>query len=103
MALKTVEINANEYNETWNAKGALKAGDSIKGVYKNKRTFTTKYGEAVVFVIETENGAKDVIGQTDIRNKMAEVPENAYVEITYVGLVETKNGTMKEYKVAYEA
>lgn len=87
----------------WNKKGEIKVGDKIEGFYIQHDKFTSNFGEGESFILLCENDEKKkLMGQADIRRKFANIPLNSYVWVEYVGLVETDNGSMKEYKVEFD-
>lgn len=105
MARKEATSKQSKYSglKTWNEKGLLKEGDKLDGYYLDKEVFTSKYGEGEVYIILKEDGSMiKVMGQTDIKNKMAEVPEKAHVWIEFEGLVETAKGAKKAYKIEFD-
>lgn len=101
MAFKEVQSKASKYSdcETWNDKGKLTAGDSIEGYFIDKEQFNTKFGEMIIIIIETEAGIFRVKGQTDIKNKFAEIELGTKVRITFEGIKETDRGAKKSYIV----
>ena len=104
MAFKKAESKLGKYADlaTWNKKGEIKEGDSIEGYYVDSETFTTKHGEMTIYVIETSEALVKVTGQTDIKNKFAEIPLGCKVRLTFQGIVETKNNPLKSYEVEYD-
>lgn len=100
MARKTAEANIIE---TWNKKGELKQGDKLEGRYVRSENFSTKFGEAISFIIVTEEGVElSLMGQANIRAKFKNIPVGSYVWIEYTGIVDTKNGAMKEYQIEFD-
>lgn len=113
MAFKKSESKVGKYAnvEGWNKKGKLREGDSLEGYLIDVEKFNTKFGEAVVYIIEKEDSSLiKVIGQTDIRNKFDDIAEKVgdnglkglKVRFTYTGVTETTNGMMKTYDVEYD-
>lgn len=105
MAFKIAESKLSKYSDldTWNKKGEIKEGDTLEGYYVDKEEFSTKYGDMVIFVIEKLDGTKiKVTGQSDIKNKFADIKLGYRVKVQFVGLVETKNGAMKGYEIQYD-
>lgn len=105
MARKQAVSKQSKYSDlkTWNEKGQLKEGDSIDGYYIDKEVFTSKYGEGVIYILLLEDGKMiKIMGQTDIKNKMEDVPENCHVWIKFDGLVETSKGAKKSYTIEYD-
>lgn len=105
MAFKTAESKLSKYSDldTWNKKGEIKEGDTLEGYYVDKEEFTTKFGDMIIFVIEKNDGTKiKVTGQSDIKNKFADIKLGYRVKLQFVGLVETKNGAMKGYEIQYD-
>lgn len=105
MARKQAVSKQSKYSDlkTWNEKGQLKEGDSIDGYYIDKEVFTSKYGEGVIFILLLNDGKMiKVMGQTDIKNKMEDVPEKSHVWIKFAGLVETSKGAKKSYEIEYD-
>ena len=105
MAVK--EAIAKEYKykdvEIWNKRGRLHGGDKIEGYYIAKEDFETKYGSASAFIIKSTDGSMmKLMGQTDIKAKMATIPLGCHVWIEFVGLVETDRGSKKAYKINYD-
>lgn len=105
MAVK--EAIAKEYKykdvEVWNKRGKLHEGDKLDGYYIAKEDFESKkYGPGTSFIIKTSNGLAKVMGQTDIKAKMATLPLGCHVWFEYVGLVETDRGSKKAYKINYD-
>ena len=105
MAKKTAISKASKYADcnTWNEKGKLNANDTIDGYYVDKEEFTTKYGDMVVYIIETADGELvKILGQTDIRAKFGEIPMGCHIWVTFEGLTETSRGAKKTYKVEFD-
>ena len=105
MARKEATSKQSKYGslKTWNEKGLLNVGDKLDGYYIDKEEFTSKYGVGEVYIILKEDGSMiKVMGQTDIKNKMAEVPVKAHVWIEFEGLVETTKGAKKAYKIEFD-
>ena len=97
------EAVAGDSSPVWNKKGEIKIGDKIEGFYIKHDTFTSKYGDGDSFILLCENDEKKkLMGQADIKRKFENIPLGCYVWVEYVGLVETDNGTMKEYKVEFD-
>ena len=105
MARKEAVSKQSKYSDlkTWNEKGQLKKGDKIDGYLYDKEVFNTKYGECVVYILLGSDGNMvKIMGQTDIKNKMADVQEKDHVWIEFEGLVETSKGAKKSYKIEYD-
>lgn len=106
MARKTVEAKKNTYKYAdapiWNAKGELKAGDNINGYFIESNTFETKYGPYTMYILLVDGKAVKITGQTDLKNKFANIPEMCHVWIEYTGLTETEHGAKKTYKVEFD-
>lgn len=105
MAVK--EAIAKEYKykdvEIWNKRGKLHEGDKLEGYYIAKEEFETKFGPAASFIIQKADGSlMKVMGQTDIKAKMATIPLYCHVWFEYVGLIETDRGSKKAYKINYD-
>ena len=105
MAVK--EAIAKEYKykdvEVWNKRSKLHEGDKLDGYYIAKEDFESKkYGPGTSFIIKTVDGLAKVMGQTDIKAKMATLPLGCHVWFEYVGLVETDRGSKKAYKINYD-
>lgn len=102
---KTAESKVGKYTDldTWNKKGALSEGDTLEGYLVDKETFTTKFGEMIIYVVEQLDGTKiKVTGQNDIKSKFEDIPNGSHIWVKFVGLTETKNGAMKTYSVDYD-
>ena len=104
MAFQEAVAKSSKYSdcETWNAKGKLNPNDQLEGYYYDREDFTTKYGDMMIAIIKQGDQFIKVVGQSDIKNKFAEIPFGAKVQITYVGLVEVDRGTKKAYKVMFD-
>ena len=105
MSRKQAVSKQTKYSDlqTWNEKGQLKEGDSMNGYFIDKEEFDTKYGKCVVFIFLKEDGTKiKVMGQTDTKNKMEDVPQGAMTWIKFDGLVETSKGAKKSYTIEYD-
>ena len=105
MAKQTAVSKANKYADckTWNEKGKLNVGDAIDGYYVDKEEFTTKYGDMVVYIIETAEGENvKIVGQSDIRGKFANIPMYCHVWVKFEGLTETDRGAKKTYTVEFD-
>ena len=94
--------NAIEFTTTWNKD--LTAGASIEGKYLRKEVFEGQYGTTEKYVIETKDGEKmGVFSSASLRNQFKNIPEGAYVWITYKGEEVSKNGRpVKVYLVEYD-
>lgn len=102
MAKKTLESKAGKYSDldTWNKKGSIKEGDTLEGYLYDRDTFSTKYGTMYIYVIEKLDGSKvKVVGQKNIVSKIDDLKIGTHIWFTFVGLVETANGAMKDYKI----
>lgn len=105
MAKKEAISKVSKYadSETWNAKGKLNQGDAIDGYYVDREEFETKFGQMVIVILEVADGKfVKITGQSDIKNKFADIPMGSHVWVSYEGLVETTNGTKKAYKVEFD-
>lgn len=104
MAFQEAIAKSGKYQncETWNAKGKLQPNDQIEGYYYDREDFTTKYGEMTIVIIKVGDEFIKLVGQTDIKNKFAEIPFGCKVQVTYEGIVEAKNGAKKAYKVLFD-
>lgn len=102
------EAVAKEYKykdvEVWNKRGLLKEGMELNGHYIAKEDFESqKYGPGSCFIIRRDDGTlAKVMGQTDVKAKMASIPLGSRVVITYKGLVETDRGSKKAYTINYD-
>lgn len=100
MSFKTIE--APEYPEIWNAKGALQQGDSIEGKLVDRREVANKFnGTTIYYVIEKADGTQaSIAGSADIRSKLDTVATGSLVRLTFTGYKETDKGSpMKVYTV----
>ena len=93
---------AVELTQTWNKD--LKVGDSIEGLFLKTETYEGNYGTTEKYIIETSDGEKwGVFSSASLANQFKNVPEGAYVWITYKGEETTKSGRpVKVYEVEYD-
>lgn len=93
---------AIELTKTWNKD--LNAGDTIEGKYLKKEIYEGNYGPTEKYIIETGDGEKlGVFASASLSNQFKNVPEGAYVWITYKGEETTKSGRpVKVYEVEYD-
>lgn len=93
---------AIEITKTWNKD--LTPGATLEGKYIKKEIFDGKYGATEKYVIETIEGEKmGVFSSASLANQFNQVPEGAYVWITYKGEEVSKNGRpVKVYEVEYD-
>lgn len=87
---------------TWN-KG-LNEGAKLEGKYVSSETFIGNYGETTKYIIEGNDGVTyGVYGSASINRQFANIPEGAYVWITYEGEGTTKNGrSVKLYSIDFD-
>lgn len=93
---------AIEMTTTWNKD--LAAGAALEGRYHKKEIFEGQYGKTEKYVIETPDGQMmGVFSSASLANQFKNVPEGAYVWITYKGEETSKNGRpVKVYEVEYD-
>ena len=93
---------AIEYTNTWNKD--LTAGATLEGHYIKKETFEGQFGTTEKYVIETPEGEKmGVFSSASLARQFKNIPEGAYVWITYKGEEVSKNGRpVKVYDVDYD-
>ena len=87
---------------TWN-KG-LAEGATLEGKYTSSETFIGNYGETTKYIINGNDGVTyGVYGSASIDRQFKNIPEGAYVWITYKGEQPTKNGrTVKVYEIDFD-
>lgn len=97
MAFKEVTTN-NTVNSYWPKKSAeRKIGDSIVGVYKERREATMKDGSvSVLYMLETEKGLVGVNASTTITRAMEQIPTGSAVKIVFNGKA-TSQKTGRQY------
>jgi hypothetical protein len=88
--------------ETWNKN--LAKGASLEGRYTGQETFIGNYGETTKYIIEGNDGVTyGVYSSASLARQFKNIPEGAYVWITFDGEGTTKNGrTVKLYTVDYD-
>ena len=93
---------AIELTTTWNKD--LEIGATLEGVYLKKETVDGNYGQTIKYIIETSAGEKmGVFSSSSLLRQFNNVPEGAYVWITYQGEETTKSGRpVKVYAVEYD-
>lgn len=93
---------AIELTKTWNKD--LTAGATIEGKYLKKEVYEGNFGATEKYIIETPAGEKyGVFASASLTRQFKQVPEGAYVWITYQGEETTKNGRpVKVYTVEYD-
>lgn len=93
---------AIEVTKTWNKD--LQGGETIEGRFIKTEIVTGQFGENEKYIIECKDGEKfGVYASSSLARQFANIPEGAYVWITYKGLEPTKNGrTVKSYEVEYD-
>ena len=100
-----MRISANKeviITTTWNKD--LEAGASLQGRYISKETFIGKFGETTKYIVKGDDGVDyGVFGSASIDRQFKNIPEGAYVWITYKGEEQTKNGrTVKVYEIEFD-
>lgn len=87
---------------TWNKD--LEPGAKLEGKYIASETFIGKFGETTKYIIETKDGTNyGVFSSAVIDRLFKNIPEGAYVWITYKGEEPTKNGRqVKVYEIDYD-
>ena len=93
---------AIELTTTWNKD--LEIGATLEGVYLKKETVDGNYGQSIKYIIETPDGEKiGIFSSASLIRQFNNVPEGAYVWITYLGKETTKSGrSVKLYDVEYD-
>lgn len=93
---------AIETTTTWNRD--LEVGATLEGKFIKREIFDGQYGEAIKYVIETKDGEKmGVYSSASLIRQFNNIPEGAYVWITYKGEETSKNGRpVKVYVVEYD-
>lgn len=93
---------AIETTTTWNRD--LEVGATIEGRFIKSEVFEGQYGETIKYIIETPSGEKmGVYSSASLIRQFNQVPEGAYVWITYKGEETSKNGRpVKVYVVEYD-
>lgn len=96
---------AIEMTTTWNKD--LTAGATLEGIYVKKETFESKYNKdkpAEKYIIKTKDGEMmGVFSSASLLAQFKNVPEGAYVWITYKGEETSRNGRpVKVYEVEYD-
>ena len=93
---------AIELTITWNKD--LEVGATLEGKYLKKETFEGNYGTIEKYIIETDKGEKlGVFSSASLARQFKNIPEGAYVWITYKGEETSKNGRpVKVYDVDYD-
>lgn len=93
---------AIELTTTWNKD--LTAGATLEGKYIKKETFEGQFGTTEKYIIETDEGEKmGVFSSASLARQFKNIPEGAYVWITYKGEETSKNGRpVKVYDVDYD-
>lgn len=87
-------------NEVWKPE---KEGDTIEGVYVQKREGVGKHKSNVYLVQEQgRQEPRAVWGSIVLDARFGEIPEASQVEIEYLGEVQGKTGTYKDYRVLYK-
>lgn len=87
---------------TWNKD--LAPGATLEGKYITCETFIGKFGETNKYIVKANDGTDyGVFGSASINRQFANIPEGAYVWITYKGEEATKNGrTVKVYDIEFD-
>ena len=92
---------AVEMAKTWNKN--LESGSSLQGVYLKKEIYSSHYGETEKYIIVKDGEKFAVFASASLERQFANVPEGAYVWITYKGEEQTKSGRpVKVYVVEYD-
>lgn len=93
---------AIETTTTWNRD--LEVGATLEGKFIKREIFDGQYGETIKYVIETKDGEKmGVYSSASLIRQFNNIPEGAYVWITYKGEETSKNGRpVKVYVVEYD-
>lgn len=93
---------AIELTTTWNKD--LTAGATLEGKYIKKETFDGQFGTTEKYIIENDKGEKmGVFSSASLARQFKNIPEGAYVWITYKGEETSKNGRpVKVYDVDYD-
>lgn len=94
---------SKKYTETiiWNKD--LEAGATLEGRYVGSETFVGKFGETTKYIIEKDGVNYGVYTSASIERQFKNIPEGAYVWITYKGEEATKNGrNVKVYEIEYD-
>lgn len=100
-----MRISANKeiiITTTWNKD--LEPGATLQGRYVSMETFIGKYGETNKYIVKGDDGVDyGVFGSASIDRQFKNIPEGAYVWITYKGEEQTKNGrTVKVYTIEFD-
>lgn len=75
-------------------------GESIEGVYVNKREGAGKYNSKIYYIDTGNDGIKMVWGSTVLDEKMNSINQGNYVRITLTGTAPSKKGNdIKLFKV----
>jgi hypothetical protein len=79
----------SERNEVWEKK----VGESLEGLYVNKRIVTTESGDSTLYTIETKNGKRvDLWGTKIIDDFFKNMVIGTDVQIKYLGKEKTEKG-----------
>lgn len=96
----------NQVLPTWNKKDERKPGDKLTGYFVRTEKFVSQaYGEGEKYIIADPAGNEKfgLMAQAVIKRAFANIPVGSYVEITYKGTVQGKNGqTIRDYDVLYD-
>lgn len=88
-----------------NKKTNKKNPTSIEGYYLGSKQVADKKkksGVSYIYILQTPKGNVGVWGKTDLDRKMLAAPVGNMVRISHDGMVNTPNGEMYKYKVAYD-
>lgn len=76
----------------WNTKD-LAEGSSLEGRYISNETFIGNYGETIKYIVQADDGTNyGIYGSASINRQFKNIPEGAYVWVTYKGIEKSKNG-----------
>lgn len=74
--------------------------DSIEGKLLGRDIVTFQNGAVNRYTVETEDGQKKFLGSTVLDDTFANIPDGAFIRVTYIGDKKTASKrTMKDFKV----